>query len=691
MFDQFHFLRPVWLLLLPLLPLLAYWLNKRTASVAVWQTHIAPALLKQLNIAHKGKRQLVWPLLAGSWVIACVALAGPAWNKLPTPVLKTDDATVFLLDLSPSMLAEDVKPSRIKRAQQKLTDALNLQREGQRALIAYAGNAHLVAPLTDDARTLKNLIPALTPDIMPLTGSNLEQAVTLAVEQLNQAHLARARIVLITDGVAPEALPTLVDTLKPTPYQLHIIGLGDETGAPIPLGERGFAKDRAGNIVMVKNDRALLRQLAASTGGSYQDLTFTDDDIRALAKPLSNTRGGREVERDFDSWRDEGIWLAWLLLPLAAYGFRKNLFFLLPIALGTTLMLPEAAQANSPASGTTEQSQAAEASPLNFWDKLWLNRDQRGQKALESDAPEVAAHEFNDPRWRAAAQYRAKNYPQAIETLSNLTQQDTATADDWYNLGNAHAQAGDIDKAMESYQQALELAPDMNDAKANLELLESIKEQQNQNPPADNPENESQPGENNEGQNQENPQGENTDGEQSPDDSGSQNNSSQNNGSQNPDSQNEQADQTPHNQKGEQENPTESPQANAADNPDHTADENPGNNPEDREPPNSEAQSQEQGAQPGAPEDSLAESPYSNNPPETGQAGEPQGETYGRPDALDHLSPEERQAMEQWLRQVEDDPSGLLRRKFEYEYRERRRAIKRGEWQAPENDAHERW
>ncbi len=173
--TQFHWLRPLWLLaLLPALVLSVFlWRQKRKAYQ--WQQLIAPELLPFLldGKTVQTKKSLIWVLLF-AWIISCIAVAGPSWVKRPTPVEKNQNALVILLDLSYSMISEDVKPSRIARARLKIADVLRERKDGQTALIAYAGEAHTVTPISDDSATILSLLSSMHPNIMPLQGSNTE-------------------------------------------------------------------------------------------------------------------------------------------------------------------------------------------------------------------------------------------------------------------------------------------------------------------------------------------------------------------------------------------------------------------------------------------------------------------------------------------------------------------------------------
>ena len=172
---NFHFLRPWWLLGWIAIAIL-WWIQRfRRRNSGNWEQLIHPSLLPYLmEGTTKNTRRwqslsaIIWSL---AWVIACIALAGPAWQKLPQPIHKTDSAFIIILDLSPSMLAEDIQPSRLIRARYKLIDILNQRKEGYAALVVYSGSAHLVSPLTEDTNTIVSLVPSLAPALMPSYGT----------------------------------------------------------------------------------------------------------------------------------------------------------------------------------------------------------------------------------------------------------------------------------------------------------------------------------------------------------------------------------------------------------------------------------------------------------------------------------------------------------------------------------------
>ena len=176
--EQFHFLRPYWLLaIIPALILIVL-MWKRKAAFGPWQSVISPHLVPHLlsgNVQQQSKFPLV--LLLICWLLASIAMAGPTWRTLPQAVQKKIDAQVIVLDLSLSMYAKDIAPSRLVRARMKLTDILKRADEGLTALVVYAGTPHVVTPLTDDTNTILSMVNSLSPDIMPIKGSDPIEAV----------------------------------------------------------------------------------------------------------------------------------------------------------------------------------------------------------------------------------------------------------------------------------------------------------------------------------------------------------------------------------------------------------------------------------------------------------------------------------------------------------------------------------
>ena len=379
---DFHFIRPYWLLaLLPYLILLVL-LVRSKLSHGNWTAVCDEALLPYL-LQDKAVAQSRWPLATGAIAafVAIFALAGPTWERLPTPVFRNDSALVIVLDLSRSMDAADIKPSRLVMARFKIADILKQRKDGQTALIVYAGDAFTVTPLTNDTDTIDNQLSALTTGIMPTDGNNTARAFEKAEELFKQAGLQKGQILLITDGGNADDALSKAKSLGT--YQLLVLGVGTFGGAPIALETGGFLKDDQGGIVVDKLDVNGLEQLAQAGKGAYQTLTSDDADTQALlstAAAQSHEKGEKKENLLLDQWRDIGPYLLLLVLPLAALSFRKGL---LSIAFLLLLPLPKNSYA-------FDMDKA--------WHDLWLTKDQQAQEAYNNQQYDKAADLFKNPR-----------------------------------------------------------------------------------------------------------------------------------------------------------------------------------------------------------------------------------------------------------------------------------------------------
>ncbi len=638
---DFHFLRPWWLLGIAVALAVALLVRRAGNRAGAWEQVIAPALqplLVENNGGGNAGRNLARWFFA-ALVVASVGLAGPTWERTPLPVHKQEGALVIVFDLSPSMLAEDLKPNRLVRARLKLIDLLKARTEGTTALVAYSGGAHVVTPLTDDTRTIIALVPSLHPGIMPLAGSNPEQAVQTGIELVMNAGHLEGDLLMITDGVTHQARRNLDRLLAGFDnFSLSILGVGTREGAPIPLSDhQGFARDSSGDIVLARLDPGELETLARSHGGRYATLATGSSDIDYLLSPLANASDTRvrELDREFDTWRDRGYWLAVILLPVTVLAFRRGL-------LACLIALPLAYAPDSRA---------------GWWQDLWRTPDQQGMEILEQGDPQKAAERFENPQWQGIAEYRSGDYTSAARAFATG---DSARAH--YNRGNALARAGELEKALAAYDRALDKDPGLGDARYNRRIVRSLLDQQKK---------QQQSGEGNQDkQDRESGNSRNDDGA---------------------------------GQDGDEPEPRRQQNDNRQ----------PGTNRNDGSG-SDERQKQEQGS--GQPQDGRDEStgqkPERHEAPQAEQSGKPEQPARGeaKPGPADDDSAndskgvagraaetgpgdEERQAMEQWLRRVPDDPGGLLRRKFRAQQEARQwRDPGAGRYQTPPNDGQEeRW
>jgi Ca-activated chloride channel family protein len=481
--DNFHFLRPIWLLaVIPvLLFFVAMW--RVNSVVTAWDKAIDKNLLPYLLDRSKNASQRTpLILLFAAWALSILALAGPVWEQLPQPVQKKEDALVIVFDLSLSMFAPDHSPNRLDLAKRKLRDILTLREEGQTALVVYAGDAHTVTPLTDDVVTIEALVPSLSPNIMPLFGSKPVEAIELAIGLLDGTEANRGKVLLMTDGISGFDEELLITELfAENDYELLIMGIGTEEGAPIRTNDGNFLTDEAGALIIPTLNKNVLQSLANRVSGRYHDIQLADSDLAFLLSDfeLLDEDQMSDVEEEFDVWHEFGPWLLLLVLPIAAMSFRRGWLFSLVLVTGSGMMLP------------SQQVQALE------WKDLWMTRDQQAAEAFASEEHSTAALLFEATDWAGAANYKAANYEAAIASFSSID-----TVDGHYNRGNALALSGNYAESIAAYDMALSLELGHVDSLQNKAIVEQLLEQE-----------EAENGENQEGEDQENESEQNSENE----------------------------------------------------------------------------------------------------------------------------------------------------------------------------------
>jgi Ca-activated chloride channel family protein len=584
-FSQFHLLRPMWLLsLIPALVLFILLLKRRLAS-ARWNGIIDESLMPYV-LDQMPSEQSRWPLwfILFAWVFGSIALSGPTWEQLPQPVQKKNNALVIVLDMSLSMAAQDISPDRATRARQKVIDILKQRNEGLTALVVYAGDAYTVTPLTDDAETIINLVPALSPFIMPAMGSRPDKALALADKLIRDAGLTKAQFLLMTDGIQTKDIGRIEKVLGDKKQQLSILTLGTEEGAPIAMQEGGFMRDNQGNIVLPKLELERIKQLAADLNIRWHQMSFDDTDWQYLlninsltdtaldnAADQKNVPNQTTLERQFDLWADQGYWLILMIIIIAALSFRRG--WLLSLAFLITVQ--------------------PETSYASLWDDAWQTKDQQAQKIFEQD-PAKAAEMFENLNWKASSFYRAEDYQQAVENFSiDNDASEIEQAKSYFNRGNALAHTGELEKAIEAYEQSLEFKSDFSNALFNKALVEKLLEEQEQ---------------------QDSDEQKDSDKDQNSDGKDSDSKDSE--------------------QKDSQEKDSEEKS--------------------DKEKKKEESQSEQE---------KKAKEELNKQAEEEQRADQTEAE--------DELTREEKQALEQWLNRIPDDPGGLLKRKFLYQYKQR--------------------
>ena len=652
-FTQFHFLRPLWLLMLIPSLLITFRLWHQHHAHGSWQKVIAPELLQHL-LHEKAQRpgRLPLVLLLSGWIAACFALAGPAWQKMPVPVSKSQQPLVVVVDLSYYMMAADLKPDCLTRTRYKLQDLFRIRKDGISAIVAYAGSAHNVVPLTDDSRTLSNLVKAMNPGIMPVQGNKPAEGIQLAKQLLKQGSNESGNILLMTGNLSADQAARIHDLLENTEIRLSVLGTGTEQGAPIPLPDGGYLKNQQGTIVIPRLNRSELQELALDNGGQYHDITVNDSDLEALLPKASLNDEVMVVERDFDQWHDAGYWLLLLILPLALAGFRKGWL----MAALFCILLP-----------------AAEETQAFGWKDLWSTADQQGQQALQNKDPEAAARLFNHSQWQGEALFQNGNFEEAAQAFAR---EDTPASQ--YNRGNALAKAGKLQEALDAYDRTLEQQPDFADAKANRKLVQDLLKQQQEQQSKDQ-QNKDQQNKDQQNKDQQNKDQQNKD-QQNKDqqDKDQQNKDQQNKDQQNKDQQNkDQQNKDPQNKDQQNSDQQAQPDKDSQSSQEQQSEEQQSENKQPQgqgKNQQQDSEEQQQSAEQREPQKSEAErkEPQAQQPEAQKESDdEQQAEQQARVEQDDSARSPEKQAVESWLRTIPDDPGGLLRRKFQQQQQQR--------------------
>ena len=447
--EDFHFLRPIFLwLFLPAMVALVFGLLGLREEVK-WKKVIAPHL--RPYIIKKGSEKLRTRMQALLFVfisMAILGVSGPTWSTVEVPGQTLETPVVVLLDLSQSMMATDIQPNRLERAKFKINDLLEANPRARIALIGFAGTAHTVVPLTTDYHIIRSHLEGLSPQIMPFPGTNLQAALQVA-DTLTQVTKAPARVVLFSDEFSEESFELLQNYTIEGESIIDIFPMNTVSGAEVPVaGGSGAMKDQAGNIVLSVLDREVLEKLHSVERITVHTLTLDKSDVEFLAGSIADSIEFKEEdEKKEDDWQDRGLWFAFPFALFVLWSFRRGrvIFSLVFIAM------------LSSCSGN-----------FTFVD-LWSTQDFQAQKLYESGDYSEAAGLYTDPMHKGVSYFKAGEYESAIQSFS----QDS-TAMGAYNLGLAYFQNGDYAAAELAFGKALEMNPELNDARNNQALLGQI-------------------------------------------------------------------------------------------------------------------------------------------------------------------------------------------------------------------------
>lgn len=327
--TDFHFAQPLWLVLIPCIAV--GWLAWRRFYVghasrndysAFADAHLLPFLLRNVSPDAESRSQMSGVLAALSAVCMVLALAGPRWDYDEQTVFQRPHAMVVVLDLSRSMLGTDVKPNRLERAKQEITDLLQAaEAKGiSVGLVGYASTAHVLSPITEGVQTIKSLLPSLEPQLFAHQGSDpldaIKQARTLLQRFAEQTGAEQGHILLITDGDMPDSIQAVnreaVNAFKASDGTLsiatHVLGVGTQSGAPVADGKGSALKTRSGKVHISRMDAPSLVKLVQQTGGTFTIANYRGDDTKAI---IDAVEGGKAddalAETTHRIWRERYI------------------------------------------------------------------------------------------------------------------------------------------------------------------------------------------------------------------------------------------------------------------------------------------------------------------------------------------------------------------------------------------------
>jgi len=453
--TAFHFLRPLWLLLLIPAVLLPFAWLRRNDVRARWRAIIAPDLLEHLIVGEKTQRG-VRPVhtLAALIVLGALAAAGPTWQEERPPFDQDKAPLVVVLELARSMGAVDIAPSRIERAKQKVLDLAAARKGARTGLVVFASSAHLVVPPTEDPAMLDLYVPALAPELMPRDGKNAAAGLAIA-EQMLQKDEAAGTIVFISDGFDESGTDAFLRIAKETKHQLLWLAVGTANGGPVRNEKGDIATDDAGRPITGSFDAAAIRKITQAASIPLASVRADDDDIEWVQRRAQVYLEAAQESKVVPRWKESGYWLVLPILLIALYSFRRGWTVKwLPVLLITSaaLFAPKEARA------------------MSFdWLDLFATHDQQGRWCFEHGDYAQAAARFDDPMWKGRAQYLAGDYAGALDTFSGI---DSAQA--YFYSGNALAHLKDYAGALTAYDSALAKRADFAEARANRALVAKL-------------------------------------------------------------------------------------------------------------------------------------------------------------------------------------------------------------------------
>jgi Ca-activated chloride channel family protein len=439
--EEFHFLRPdfMWVAIpVSVVILLGVLLYRSPNS---WKNHVAKHL--QPYVIQKGtawKSRVIQLSVLVMFVLGFIGFLGPSWDEIKTPVKKIESQLIIALDLSQSMLAKDISPTRLERAKFKIHDLLIANPRAETTLLVYAGSTHTAIPFTTDYKIIKDQLDGLKPSMMPIKGTEFGVLFN-KIETLLGDNKAEGKILLITDDLADISIEEVSAFIQQNNVRLYIYPFATQSGAVVP----SFKKNSALNLEK-------LNSLASLENVDFLEMTLDDSDVKDLGKVISDELVFEdEQDEEEENWKDNGYWLLFPIAFLFLFSFRKgwtlNLVFI-AITFGSC----------------TDQDNVP-STDFKFSD-LWYTQEYQAQKEYDAKNYLEAATKFNDPMRKGVAYFKAGDFLSAQTAFA----QDT-TVSGMYNLGLTYAKLGQLTESQKIFEKILEKDPSNKNANSNLKQI----------------------------------------------------------------------------------------------------------------------------------------------------------------------------------------------------------------------------
>ncbi|WP_186758097.1 vWA domain-containing protein [Echinicola salinicaeni] len=445
--EAFHFLRPQWLWLIVPAAIFLIWGILSIRSEVRWKKIIAPHLRNY--VIQKGSEKiklLMQSLLFIGFCLGAMALAGPAWKKVEVAGQQLETPLVICLDLSQSMMAEDMQPNRLERAKFKINDFLDQKPQARVALVAFAGTAHIVVPLTRDYDIIRSHLEGLSPSVMPAQGSNLGAALAVA-DTIMSITTAPGTVMIMSDDFETKEFEEIQEFVSGSDHQIAILPFNTPMGAAVPNPSgRGYIKENGEDVVSAL-DNQLIQKLNSLENIEVIPLTLDDSDVEKISKKVKTDLIFTEKPEEKDNqWEDKGLLLIIPVIVLFLMWFRRGW-----VLYGFGLLI------------------FSSCGEVHSFEDLWFTNDYQGQMLSSKGEYEKAAEKYEDPMRKGVAYFKSGKYIESIQAFANDT-----TAEGAFNLGLAYYKNGDLIAASAAFGLASEMDPSMEQAGTNMEAMSKM-------------------------------------------------------------------------------------------------------------------------------------------------------------------------------------------------------------------------